>query len=81
MFGYQYTLRHYETAYWDSALDDNTPWKTWDENGRVDMATPANRRWRDLLARYESPPIDDAINAALKAFISKRKNEMMDMWH
>ena len=81
MFGCQHTLRHYETAYWDSVLDDNTPWETWDENGRIDMATRANRRWKDLLARYQPPPIDDATDAALKAFVAQRKNEMLDKWH
>ena len=81
MFGCQHTLRHYETAYWDSVLDDNTPWETWDENGRIDMATRANRRWKDLLARYEPPPIDDATDTALKAFVAQRKDEMLDKWH
>ena len=81
MFGCQHTLRHYKTAYWDSALDDNTPWETWDENGRDDMATRAHRRWKAQLAQYQPPPIDDTIDAALRAFVAQRKDAMPDMWH
>ncbi|MGJ8625266.1 MAG: trimethylamine methyltransferase family protein, partial [Yoonia sp.] len=81
MFGTQHTLRHYETAYWDSALDDNTPWETWDDNGRVDMATRANRRWKTMLAQYQAPDIDNATDDALKAFIAQRKDAMPDSWH
>lgn len=81
MFGSQHTLRHYETAYWDSALDDNTPWETWDENGRIDMATRANHRWKKVLAQYEPPAMNDETDTALKAFVANRKAEMSDMWH
>ncbi len=81
MFGCQHTLRHYESVYWDSALDDNTPWETWDENGRVDMATRANQRWKAQLAQYEPPPLDPDKDAALKAFVVNRKETMPDMWH
>ena len=81
MFGCQHTLRHYETAYWDSALDDNTPWETWDENGRVDMATRANQRWKATLAQYEPPEMDEATDEALRDFVAKKKDEMPDMWH
>ena len=81
MFGCQHTLRHYETAYWDSALDDNTPWETWEENGRVDMATRAHRRWTMLLERYRAPPLDEAVDADLRAFTAEKKAAMPDMWH
>lgn len=81
MFGSAHTLRHYETAYWDSALDDNTPWESWDEAGRVDMATRANKQWKDSLAQYEPPEIDACIDAELQAFVAQKKDEMPDLWH
>ncbi len=46
LFSTQHTLRHYETAYWDSALDDNQPRETWDEQGGLDHAQRANARWK-----------------------------------
>ena len=81
LFSTQHTLRHYETAYWDSALDDNPPWETWDEQGALDYAQRANARWKKLLAEYEAPPIDAATDEALKDFIARRKASMPDMWY
>ena len=81
LFSTQHTLRHYETAYWDSALDDNPPWETWDEQGGLDYAQRANARWKKLLAEYEAPPIDAATDEALKDFIARRKASMPDMWY
>ena len=81
LFSTQHTLRHYETAYWDSALDDNQPWETWDEQGGVDYAQRANARWKKLLREYEAPPIDQGVDEALLDFIARRKDEMPDMWY
>ena len=81
MFGCAHTLRHYETAYWDSALDDNRTWETWDEAGRVDMASRANARWKTMLERYEAPHLDEGIDEALQDFMARKKGEMPDMWH
>ncbi len=81
LFSTQHTLRHYETAYWDSALDDNQPWETWDEQGGVDYAQRANARWKKLLREYEAPPIDPGVDEALLDFIARRKGEMPDMWY
>ena len=81
LFSTQHTLRHYETAYWDSALDDNQPWETWDEQGGVDYAQRANARWKKLLREYEAPPIDQGVDEALLDFIARRKDAMPDMWY
>jgi trimethylamine--corrinoid protein Co-methyltransferase len=81
LFSTAHTLRHYKTAYWDSALDDNQPWETWDEQGGLDMATRANTRWKKLLTDYEAPPLDAATDAALQDFIARRKASMPDAWY
>ncbi len=81
LFSTQHTLRHYETAYWDSALDDNQPWETWDEQGGIDSARRANARWKTLLAQYQAPPLDEALDEALGDFIARRKTAMPDMWY
>jgi len=78
MFGSQHTLRHYQTAYWDSALDDN---RTWEEDGKVDMATRAQQRWTMLLDRYEAPHLDPGIDAALLSFMDDKKAAVPDLWH
>lgn len=81
LFSTQHTLRHYETAYWDSSLDDNQPWETWDEQGGIDMATRANTRWKALLEKYEAPPLDAATDDALKDFMARKKATMADAWY
>ena len=81
LFSTQHTLRHYETAYWDSALDDNQPWETWDEQGGIDYAQRANTRWKRLLAEYEAPPLDEGVDEALQDFMARRKTAVPDMWY
>lgn len=81
MFGTQHTLRHYETAYWDSALDDYQPWESWNEQGRQDSATRATRRWKQTLAAYETPPMDEGTNEALLDYVARKKVGMPDAWY
>lgn len=81
LFGVAHTLRHFRTAFWDSDLDDARPWETWAEEGREDIATRARRRWQALLQSYEAPPLDPAVDTALRDFIAARKDSMPDMWH
>ena len=81
MFGTMHTLRHYETAYWDSALDDYQPWETWSEQGGADAITRAKARWESQLAQYEAPPLDEGIDGALREFMAEKKAGMEDAWH
>ena len=81
LFSTAHTLRHYKTAYWDSALDDNQPWETWDEQGEIDMATRANTRWKETLANYTAPPLDPALDDGLIDFMAQKKSSMKDAWY
>ena len=38
-------------------------------------ASRANRVWKRLLADYEPPPLDPAIDEAIRDFIDRRKRE------
>jgi len=81
LFATDHTLRHYQTAYWDSAMNDDQPFETWFEKGEVDSAQRANQRWKDILNTYEAPAIDEAIDEALRDFIAKKKASMPDAWY
>ena len=81
LFSTQHTLRHYQTAYWDSAVDDHQPWETWDEKGGIDAASRANARWKAQLAAYEAPPLDEGVDEALRDFIARKKAEVADAWY
>ena len=81
MFGTAHTMRHYKTAYWDSGLDDNQPWETWDEQGGVDMASRANASWKKTLAEYQPPALDGAIDDGLRDYMAAKKGSMKDAWY
>lgn len=81
LFSTAHVLRHYQSAYYDSSLDDNQPWETWDEQGGIDAATRANTRWKAQLNTYEAPPLDPGIDAALLDFMARRKASMPDAWY
>jgi trimethylamine---corrinoid protein Co-methyltransferase len=81
LFATQHTLRHYQTAYWDSAVDDHQPWETWDEKGGIDAASRANARWKAQLSAYEAPAIDPGTDEALREFITKAKDAAPDAWY
>lgn len=80
-FGCSHTLANYETAFWDSEMADNEPFERWEEAGSVDAATRANRRWKQSLADYQTPALDEGIDEALRDFIARRKDSMEDMWY
>ena len=81
MFNAAHTLRHYETAYWDSDLNDDRTWETWSETGQEDALTRANSAWKKTLAEYQAPPLDQGIDEALRDFIMRKKASMPDMWY
>lgn len=77
--GSAHTLRNYETAFFDADLADNNSFEQWQEEGAHDICWRATRRWQSLLAGYEPPPLDAAIDEALREYIAKRKASMPDM--
>ena len=81
MFGTAHTLRHYESAYYDSALDDYRPWETWDETGRGDAMSRATTRWKQVIDSYEAPYLDEGIDDGLQDFMARKKASMPDAWY
>jgi trimethylamine--corrinoid protein Co-methyltransferase len=80
--GSQHTLRNYQTAFWDATLSDNEPFEKWSqEGGSTDMTIRANRQWKQTLASYEAPPLDEAIDEELRDFIDRKKADVADAWH
>lgn len=80
-FGCAHTMANYETAFWDSETADNEPFEKWEAAGSVDSATRANKIWKQRLAEYEQPPLDDGIDEALRDFMERRKAAAPDMWY
>ncbi len=80
-FGSSHTLRHYETAFWDSDLSDNEPFEKWEAAGSEDAALRANRQWKRRLAEYEAPALDDGVRDSLQDYVARKKADMPDAWH
>lgn len=72
-FGTTHTLERYETAFYQPLLSDWRNYESWAEAGSPDALTRANRTYRTILAEYEEPAIDPAIDEELKAFMAKRR--------
>jgi len=76
--GSAHTLANFETAFYRSATADNNSFEQWTEEGALDAAQRANAVWKSMLASYEAPPIDPAIDAALLDYIARRKASFPD---
>jgi trimethylamine--corrinoid protein Co-methyltransferase len=72
-FGTSHTLERYESAFYTPLLSNRQNFEAWKEAGSIDIATRANTMWKQLLAEYEQPPLDPAIDEALDAYVIKRK--------
>ena len=48
---------------------------TWIERGSVTAEQRANQIWKQLLVEYEQPPLDEAIDEALRDYMARRKAE------
>jgi trimethylamine--corrinoid protein Co-methyltransferase len=74
-FGAAHTLARYETAFYAPMVSDWRNFESWREAGAVDAAHRANLIWKQLLNEFVPPPLDPAIDEALKDFVARRKRE------
>lgn len=76
--GCAHTQRNFKTAFWRSELLDYKPFETWADEGGRDTQVLAQVRVRRMLADYQQPALDPAINEALNTYVARRKSEMSD---
>jgi trimethylamine--corrinoid protein Co-methyltransferase len=76
--GTAHTLANFETAFYRSSTADNSSYEQWLEEGSLDAAQRANKVWKEQLASYEPPPIDDAIDEELREYVARRKAVLPD---
>ena len=81
LLGCSHTMANYATAYYDAVLSDSENVESWEERGGKDMAQRAWERWKRLLDEYEAPPLDQAKDEELRAYIEKRKAGIPDAWY
>ncbi|MEM7081155.1 MAG: trimethylamine methyltransferase family protein [Pseudomonadota bacterium] len=79
--GCSHTMRNYETAFYDAELSDSESFEQWSETGSKEAVQRANERVKRELNEYEAPPIDDAIDDALRDYIARTKASRDDAWY
>ncbi len=77
-FGTGHTLERFETAFYQPMISDWRNYESWHEDGARTATERANRVWKQMLEAYEAPPMDEAVDDALKAFMAQRKEELKD---
>jgi trimethylamine--corrinoid protein Co-methyltransferase len=76
--GTAHTLANFETAFYRSSTADNSSYEQWLDEGGLDAAQRANKVWKQQLADYQPPPLDEAIDAELCEFVDRRKAQLPD---
>ena len=76
--GCAHTQANFKDAFYLSPITDNNSFEQWNADGRLDMAQRANARWKKLLAEYEPPALDPAIDEALLDYMATRKAAFPD---
>lgn len=76
--GCAHTQRNFKTAFYTSTVADNNSFEQWDAEGAKDANRRAIEKAQALLARYEAPPLDRAIDEALRDYIARRKRDLPD---
>ena len=75
-FGTAHTISRYEHAFYSPLLSNWDNHDTWVERGKITAIDRANTIWKKMLTEYEKPPIDQAIDDALKDYMARRKREI-----
>ena len=79
--GCAHTMANYETAFISPELTDSDSFEQWQDAGGKDIRQRAFEKWNAMLATYERPALDAAIDEALKDFMARRKEAMADAWY
>ena len=71
--GTSHTQSHFQTAFYMPEIADNNSYEQWLGEGAKDASQRALDKARQMLARYEPPPLDPAVDEALLGFIAERE--------
>mgnify|MGYP000474593715 FL=1 len=76
--GHAHTLANFETAFYRSPVADDASFEQWEAEGAKDAAVRANALWKAMLAAYEPPPLDEAVDEELREWIERRRASYPD---
>ncbi len=72
--GCDHTQRNFKNAFYLSPITDNNSFEQWESEGSLDHAQRCNKRFKKLLAGYQAPALDPAVDEALLDYIRLRKD-------
>ncbi len=75
-FDTPHTMERYSTAFYNPLVSIRLGYENWVESGGQDAAQRAHAKWKELLAAYEQPPVDPAVDEAWQDYIARRKTEL-----
>ena len=74
--GTEHTMGRFRTAFHRTDHLDYNSFEQWKVNGSVWSDRRANHAWKEMLERYEMPPLDDTIDEALLDYMARRRPEL-----
>jgi trimethylamine--corrinoid protein Co-methyltransferase len=74
-FGNPHTLARYETAFYTPIVSDWRNNQQWLAAGKPEAWQRANSVYKQALAEYREPPLDNAVREELDEFVARRKEE------
>ena len=75
-FGTAHTLANYTTAFYEPIVSDWSNYETWAEKGEKTAYQRANKVYRQCLADYQQPPIDEQVKLSLEKYVVQRRQEI-----
>jgi trimethylamine---corrinoid protein Co-methyltransferase len=76
--GAMHTLERFRECFYRPLLSSTENFDRWQRNGGRDAAERAGEIWRKTIEEYEQPPIDEAVDAQLREYVSRRRTELGD---
>ena len=74
-FGTAQTMGSYQTAFHQPMLSNWDNYPNWLEKGSEEAPRRANRIWKEVIAAYDEPKLDEAKAEALADYVARRKAE------
>lgn len=72
-FGTEHTLSHYRNAFYRPIISDRRGYDNWWDDGATDAYHRAYLVAQQLLAAYERPPTNEAVEEELREYVEKMK--------
>jgi trimethylamine--corrinoid protein Co-methyltransferase len=76
--GAMHTLERFRECFYRPLLSSTENFDRWTRNGGRDATERAGEIWRKTLEEYEQPPMDEAVDAELQEYVTRRRAELGD---